>query len=167
MVPRPQLFTGLDLGQSQQFTALAVLEQSQVTNPEPSHRVECHYAVRHLERFPLGTPYPEICVRLRQLFAEMSLSYSRLVIDQTGVGQPVVDMIRKASIKARLKAVTISAGQKLTLGRFRVHLRSGDYLVWASAQGKVYKLMSPGQPQSAVILKGHEKATLALTGAEK
>jgi hypothetical protein len=60
-----------------------------------------------------------------------------------------------------------SAGQKLTLGRFRVHLRSGDYLVWASAKGKVYKLMPPGQPQSAVILKGQEEATLALTGADK
>jgi hypothetical protein len=61
----------------------------------------------------------------------------------------------------------LSAGQKLKLGRFRVHLRSGNYLVWASAQGQVYKLMPPGQPKSAVILKGHEQATLALTGADK
>jgi hypothetical protein len=61
-----------------------------------------------------------------------------------------------------------SDDKKLTLGRYRVHLRSGNYLVWADGQGQVYKLMPPGQPKAAVILKGQEKATLPLTGmAEK
>jgi hypothetical protein len=59
---------------------------------------------------------------------------------------------------------TITAGdKKLTLGRFRVQLRSGAYLVWADGQGKVFKLMPPGQPQGAVILKGQEKSTAGLT----
>jgi hypothetical protein len=60
---------------------------------------------------------------------------------------------------------TIAAGdKKLTLGRYRVQLRSGAYLVWADGEGKVLKLMPPGQPQGAVILKGHEKTTEGLVG---
>jgi hypothetical protein len=60
---------------------------------------------------------------------------------------------------------TIPAGdKKRTLGGFRVQLRSGTYLVWADGQGKVFKLMPPGQPQGAVILKGQEKSTAGLIG---
>jgi hypothetical protein len=60
---------------------------------------------------------------------------------------------------------TITAGdKKLTLGRYRVQLRSGAYLVWADGEGKVLKLMPPGQPQGAVILKGQEKSTTRLVG---
>jgi hypothetical protein len=54
--------------------------------------------------------------------------------------------------------------KKFTLGRYRVHLRSGNYLVWADDDGQVYKLMPPGQPKAAVVLKGHEQAVLPLTG---
>jgi hypothetical protein len=60
---------------------------------------------------------------------------------------------------------TIPAGdKKLTLGRYRVQLRSGAYLVWADSAGKVFKLLPPGQPRGAVILKGQEKSTAGLTG---
>jgi hypothetical protein len=60
---------------------------------------------------------------------------------------------------------TIAAGKKkLALGRYRIQLRSGAYLVWADSQGKVFKLMPPGQPRGAVILKGQEKATAGLLG---
>lgn len=70
----------------------------------------------------------------------------------------------RAFVVEELGKDAIAAGdKKLTLGRYRVQLRSGAYLVWADAEGKVYKLMPPGQPQSAVILKGQEKATAGLS----
>jgi hypothetical protein len=57
--------SGLALGQVSDFTALAVLEQTRV--PETPDRAVKHYALRHLERFPIGTPYTEICVRLAKV----------------------------------------------------------------------------------------------------
>ena len=74
------------------------------------------YAVRHLQRFPLGTPYTTICTRLAQLFADRPLARSKLVVDQTGVGRPVVDMLKKARINAQIVPVTITAGYAANLG---------------------------------------------------
>jgi hypothetical protein len=36
-------------------------------------------------------------------------------------------------------------------------VRSGAYLVWADATGKVIKLMPPDKPASAVVLEGMEE----------
>jgi hypothetical protein len=72
-----------------------------------------------------------------------------------------VEMTRKLTFTVEPeKDETIEAGgKKLALKRFRVTLRSGAYLVWADSAGRVYKLMPPGKPGSAVILAGYEKAT--------
>src|SRR5262249_17008400 len=64
----------------------------------------------HLERFELGTPYPAIADRIVELFAEPPLAGATLVVDQTGVGRAVVDMIRQARPKATLRPITITAG---------------------------------------------------------
>ena len=47
---------GLDLGQTSDFTALAVLER----HPAEASAEKPDYALRHLRRFPLGTAYTEI-----------------------------------------------------------------------------------------------------------
>jgi len=52
-------YAGLDLGQSTDFTALAVVqdvkEMNGATTPgKPERRL----LLRHLERYPLRTPYP-------------------------------------------------------------------------------------------------------------
>src|SRR5260370_16521671 len=110
-------FVGLDLGQTSEYTALAILERTQPSNQTDSSEMfgigrcsdpdsvpvyentsnkEKFYAVRHLERFPLGTSYPTICDRVVDLFDEPPLSNGTLVVDQTGVGRPIVDIIRKS-----------------------------------------------------------------------
>ena len=53
-------FAGLDLGTAGEFTALAVLECPVVTAQDPPANLRPTYELRHLQRFPLGTPYPEI-----------------------------------------------------------------------------------------------------------
>ena len=54
---RSDYFLGLDLGQTRDFTALAVLERSPPTNAGTAVE-KPDYALRHLHRFPLGTPSP-------------------------------------------------------------------------------------------------------------
>ena len=66
-------FTGLDLGQTGEFTALAVLEQTKEHDPGSPSGIGKRYAVRHLERFALGTPFPAVCERLAALFCEPPL----------------------------------------------------------------------------------------------
>jgi len=123
---------GVDLGQSQDFTALVVLEREEretgrVTyNPVLLHAptmknvprtlpvTENHYAVRHLERLPIGTPYPEQVATVKALHERLSAQEARLalVVDQTGVGCPVLDMMRRAQLSPY--AVTITGGDAVT-----------------------------------------------------
>jgi hypothetical protein len=107
-------FTGLDLGQARDYTAVAVLERTTLPEPRREDRKLHHYAVRHLERLPLGTPYPDVCMRLARLFANPPLAGSALAVDYTGVGRPVLDMLRRAKIPARLRPITITAGNKVS-----------------------------------------------------
>ena len=100
---------GLDLGQTKDFTALAVLEcQAPETGTEKPD-----YALRHLRRFPLGTPYTEIVPALATLVRSGPLAESPVVVDQTGVGRAVVDMMRQAV--GWVVPVTITGGHAVTV----------------------------------------------------
>ncbi len=49
--------------------------------------------------------------------------------------------------------------KKVQLQRYQIHLRSGDYLVWADATGRVYRLFPAGKPDKFVVLDGYADAT--------
>jgi len=54
------------------------------------------YQVGHLERMPLGTPYPGIVAHVGRLLGK--LPDPELIIDYTGVGRPVFDLFTYAGI---------------------------------------------------------------------
>lgn len=94
---------GLDLGQASDYTALSVLE----TSEDRIHNV------RHLRRFKLGTSYPDIVANVAGLMKSPPLNReAMLIVDQTGVGRPVVDMFRAKGIP--LVGVTITGGNAVT-----------------------------------------------------
>lgn len=98
---------GVDLGQAHDFTALAVTE----VDGQPKH-----HKVRHLERLPLGTPYPAQVARVGEVFKKLTgKTPPALVVDATGVGRPVVDMLRAAKLPAL--AVTITGGDAVSRDR--------------------------------------------------
>jgi len=82
-------------------------------------------AVRHLERFPLGTSYPTIVQRVAALLASPPLRGDAvLIVDGTGVGAAVVDDFRLAL--RSLIDVAITGGQNVTReppDRYRVPKR--------------------------------------------
>jgi hypothetical protein len=106
---------GLDLGQSIDPTAVAVIERVRVPQitawvpvREP-HVYATTYGLRHLERLPLGTTYPDIITHVQTMLATAPLAGNcRLVIDKTGVGRPVFDMFTTAKLRPR--GMTITAG---------------------------------------------------------
>ena len=91
-IPATKKYTiGLDLGQSKDYTALIILETiHQYRGKEDT------YNVLNLER-TRGTPYTEVVDRTKAIMQK--LKGASLVVDQTGVGAPVVDMFRKAGLK--------------------------------------------------------------------
>ncbi len=101
---------GVDLGQAQDYTAIAVLEQQQRQRQQGTDGgAEKHvniYLVRYLERVPLGTPYPHIIDRVKQVYDRLSTIDKRpvLVMDITGVGRPVFDSF----VQERLNPIGIS-----------------------------------------------------------
>jgi hypothetical protein len=104
----PEYVSGLDLGQASDYSALVTCEVS----PAPDFPGERRHDVRHIHRWQLGTPYPAIVADLRQWFGRAPLAHSTLVVDGTGVGRPVVDMIRDAELSASVHPFTITAGFK-------------------------------------------------------
>jgi hypothetical protein len=98
---------GVDLGQKRDPTALAVVEAQR---RERDGRSEDYYITRFLERLPLGTPYPAIAERVQRVIANIRRQVASeplrfempppsatitLYPDGTGVGQPVVDLLRE------------------------------------------------------------------------
>lgn len=115
MSNKPLYILGVDLGQTQDYTALAVLECSKVFEGLEAKKYKYHYAVRHLERLPIGTPYPIQVKRVKELCERLETQERKaplLVVDQTGVGRPVVDMLRAADLTPA--AVTITGGDAVS-----------------------------------------------------
>lgn len=114
-------FIGLDLGQAQDYTAFVVIERPQmpktieigqegrspeVVKPKPA------YSLRHIDRFPLNTPYTRISRAMKQVMtAPEILAGSCLVVDATGVGKAVVDLLKQEGLP--LYQVTITGGEKV------------------------------------------------------
>jgi hypothetical protein len=114
MLPATDYFTGLDLGQTSDYTALAVLARSARPHPADPARLLNHYAVRHLQRFKLGTGYVEIAEAVSALLARPPLPGGVLVVDQTGVGRAVVDMFDRLRLPATMQPITITSGTSVT-----------------------------------------------------
>lgn len=109
------LVVGLDLGQSQDFSALSVVDHVRVLPPGSSiERVERNMArgfddpgvnelrVVHLQRWALGTPYDVVVDEVSALMATPELVDSWLLFDATGVGRGVKDMLTTSYLAGRM-----------------------------------------------------------------
>src|SRR5215210_5364801 len=106
---------GVDIGQRVDPTAIAVIELERRPRPE-GDRDDVHHVARHLERLPIGTPYPQVVERVVAIAAAVvgrsAGSYPRLFLDATGVGTPILDLLREAGTSAQLIAVYFTYGDR-------------------------------------------------------
>ena len=112
-------YVGVDFGQSKDFTAIAVLERAETTGEWDAVMFAWKKVVslqlRYLERVALGTPYTEVVARVVQVTQCGELAgRCRLAVDGTGVGRPVVDLLRRARPGCVVMAVNITGGLKQT-----------------------------------------------------
>jgi len=104
------VYIGIDIGQSQDPTAIVVAD------PEIREN-EIHYVIRFLRRLPLGISYPAIIeevIKVHQNIPEPDGSFElnkQVWIDATGVGKPVVDLIRNNCSYINLHEVFITGGE--------------------------------------------------------
>ncbi len=89
---------GVDLGQAQDPSAIGIIE-----------RREAERHLRHLERLPLGTPYPSVVERVSGLVRALP-ARSALVVDAGGPGRPVVDSMREQGLEPI--PVSITSGKR-------------------------------------------------------
>lgn len=112
---------GLDLGQATDFSALCALNNSDVedTSAQPPRasdefrtgiRTLRHYACTGLKRWPLGTSYPIIVDEVVALLLTPVLQGACLVVDASGVGRPVVDLLRDKRMTCKMVPVVITSG---------------------------------------------------------
>jgi hypothetical protein len=111
---------GVDLGQSHDPTAIAVVETEVRTrcfydglNSEPRQVPEgVEHRVRHLQRLALGMPYPAQVEVVQGLMRVSELRKPELVVDATGVGAAVADLFEGREM--RPFRVQITAGSEDT-----------------------------------------------------
>jgi hypothetical protein len=107
-------FIGLDLGQRHDPTAIAIVERMDTYHAHGVPKLHS-LRVRHVERVPLGTPYPAVVERVRHLLKHHELtSNCALAVDATGVGAPVVDMLKAARLGCDVSPVNITSGDRQT-----------------------------------------------------
>lgn len=96
-------YVGLDLGQAADYTALSVIDAVPQGEGEPTQ-----LQIVHLHRYPLGMSYPDIITDVQTVLSRISSTL--LAVDATGVGRPVVDLLRKEKLNPI--AITITGGDK-------------------------------------------------------
>lgn len=113
--PTRQLFEhyiiGVSIGPSAQQTALAVIEQE--IRCQGSHTTTCReLRLRHLDRLPLGASDPEIVGKVKEIVEAVEKqegdTKTDLVVDITGVGHPILSLMRDEELDPI--AVTITGG---------------------------------------------------------
>ncbi|NIR13669.1 MAG: hypothetical protein GWN86_06865 [Desulfobacterales bacterium] len=113
-----EIFVGLDLGQSSDYTALVAVE---MVEQEEADRPLYH--LRHLQRFDLGTPYTTIVSQVDRLFTNLAFDKKWLVVDTTGVGAPVVDLLKQVELTPIPVLITGGTTVNHEDGTFRVPKR--------------------------------------------
>lgn len=94
-------YVGLDLGKKRDYTALALCDQHFGSDGLAS------YAIRQLDR-AVQVSYETVADKVAAFMGDDRLAGARLVVDETGVGTAVTDMLRRRGLV--FKSVSITSG---------------------------------------------------------
>lgn len=161
---RLDVIVGIDVGQKSDPTALAAVER-----PEDGR-----FLCRHLERLPLGTPYPRVADRLRTVYENLNRlaqvrnqeRYERALyrsgwrdpdltisvyLDATGVGQPIADLLAEAGVP--VIPCYFTHGDRRAVERDRVSVGKAWLVSRLQALLQTRRLQLPGNHPEAAALR--------------
>jgi hypothetical protein len=134
---------GLDLGQKQDYTAVDVVEKEDQAPLEDKPLLR----LRHLERYALGTPYGDQMDRVAALVGKIKRQINHisppqpeLIVDATGVGVGVVEMLKDRGLKYRAVSITGGIVEGHSRGTYHVPKRNLVSRAVAPFEGKRLKI---------------------------
>jgi hypothetical protein len=136
---------GVDLGQTRDHTAVVILQRTGDFGETIS--------LRHAERIPLGVSYLDQAQHLAGMVAQPQLAgRCRMGVDATGVGPPVIEMLRPV-VGCPLTPVIITAGRTQTTDtRQWRHVPKRDLIAGALvSMEKRYMRISRKMPFAALL----------------
>jgi hypothetical protein len=106
-LPQTNCVIGLDIGQRRDYSAIAILDwveefdgrRDPVTYDFIRRKI---VRLRHVERVHIGTPFSGVVNRVAKIVSDPPLQGCTLVVDATGVGAPVVELLRSERLPCRL-----------------------------------------------------------------
>ena len=126
-----RFYVGLDIGKQQDYTAIAIAEKMLARSHDLNWRgdnfiVQNLYQLRHLQRFPLKTPYPVIVEKIARMMDEPRLARDgKLIMDATGVGEPIADMLKDRGLRPVTVKITGSM-EVVQRGAWAYHVPKRD-----------------------------------------
>ncbi len=109
-------FIGLDIGRVQDHSAITMIARFYSIPPDRDlNNMQKMYMCTDLRRFPLGTLYAEVEETVAIMWNRPRVSAKKriAVIDQTGVGAPVVENIRRLH-RVKTIGINITSGSTVT-----------------------------------------------------
>jgi len=104
---------GVDIGQVHDATAIVVVESWRPDPEPPDLRTspDLRHLVHHCHKVPLGVDYVDVVEQISTVAAMAApLGHATLIVDNTGVGRPVTDLLRRRS-PAPMRTVTFTGGK--------------------------------------------------------
>lgn len=118
-----RMWITVDVGQRRDPTVIAVLEEHG-QRALGGKRLPSEVHVRHHERLPLGTRYGAVVARVAEVYETCWARDPETVVDQSGVGRPVVEALRERRVP--VIATTITGGEGDSL-KHRYRRRDEDW----------------------------------------
>lgn len=99
-VPRGEYYGGCDFGKLEDFSVIAVLK-----------RGGDFLKLVYLYEFPIGTPYSNVIGHLVR--ANQKFSFRKVQVDQTGIGEPILEELKVQGVPAEGLTFTIKTKEEL------------------------------------------------------
>jgi hypothetical protein len=158
---------GVDFGRQNDRTAVAAIEMVPAASLDDGSRSRTWLDLRHLERFPVGMPYPDQCSRLAALLEGTSAfeGRARLVVDATGVGVAVADELRTVLTRAFVE-LTITGGSHVQEDGRRMSVPKRDLVSRLAVTMQQRRIRIPrGLPEYATLYDELQAFSVTITDA--
>ena len=161
---------GVDVGQRVDPSAIAVVETEPRDGPPRLHQPawgladapprvvshEDHFVCRYLERVPPATSYPDVAARVAAVARAVAVRTRQqptLYVDATGVGTPLVDILKRADVRCPIRAVYFTHGDRRTEDGGEVRLGKAWLVSRLQALLQTQRLHLPRTPEAEILAK--------------
>ena len=162
---------GVDLGRRQDHAGIAVIEERRVktgwdaANWRDTFEIET--TVRYLERMPLGTSFTSVVSRVKTVTDSLKDEPpAAVVVDATGLGAPVVEMMKLAELRCQVAPVTITSGDQVTMedGWWKVPKRELVANLQVMLEERRLKVAG-GIPEAATLVREMQEMRVKITAS--